>query len=198
MIARTWMRTAFALTLAFTAACAAWSQENPRTTPSAAATAADFDPRNSNVQKILRDAVTRQASLDTAQSGAQKPARDDAAEAAQSATPPPTDFSATLRSLRELGAAPSDSLSAPLAVKFRAPRRFDHMNCDYFDCVAVTADGEPLYTIPRENYYGAVDDQTSHDSWLRCPSGVDKCREISVGLPLQWSGVSIGTLEVPF
>ena len=175
-----------AVVLALAAACAAWSQENPRATPPVPVTAATFDLRNSSVQKILRAA---------------------AAEEAPPAEKPPKDFSAALRSLRELDAATSASLSAPLAVKFRTARRFHHMDCDSFTCVAVTADGDPLYTVPRQNYSGTLDGQTSSDSWLRCQSGndllttferYDKCRGISVGLPLQWNGFNFDTPKLTF
>jgi hypothetical protein len=73
-----------------------------------------------------------------------------------------------------------------LSLTFRAPRRAHHMTCDAINCVAYTADGDTLYTIPR--------DEPHRDEWLSCQSSndllttferYDKCRGVNVGLPSQ-------------
>jgi hypothetical protein len=83
------------------------------------------------------------------------------------------------------------SKAAPLTVKFKAPRRVDHLDCDSIDCVAYNADDIALFTIPREQYYGVHGNKPA-DAWLACQSGddllttferYDKCRGITIGLP---------------
>lgn len=85
---------------------------------------------------------------------------------------------------------------------FRAPRRMHHMKCDLTDCVAYTADGDALYTVPRDQYLG-VNGGGTKDDWLTCQSGndllttferFDKCRGVSIGLPVQVGGT---LLNVP-
>jgi hypothetical protein len=82
---------------------------------------------------------------------------------------------------------------------FRAPRRMHHMKCDLADCVAYTADGDALYTVPRDQYLG-VNGGGTKDEWLTCQSGndllttferFDKCRGVSIGLPVQVGGTLI-------
>lgn len=82
---------------------------------------------------------------------------------------------------------------------FRAPRRAHHMDCDSFNCVAYTADDQALYTIPREQYYG-VNSSDPQKAWLSCQSGndllttferYDKCRGVTIGLPLQGHDVIV-------
>jgi hypothetical protein len=96
--------------------------------------------------------------------------------------------------------------SAPLTMRpalqdipFRAPRRPHHMDCDSFDCVAYTADDEALYSIPRDQYFG-VNSDDPEKAWLSCQSGndllstferYDKCRGVSIGLPLQGHDVIV-------
>jgi hypothetical protein len=99
--------------------------------------------------------------------------------------------------------APNSQLAADLTasatrpaladIPFRAPRRPHHMDCDSFNCVAYTADDEALYTIPRDQYFG-VNSNDPQKAWLSCQSGndllttferYDKCRGVSIGLPLQ-------------
>jgi hypothetical protein len=67
------------------------------------------------------------------------------------------------------------------------------------DCVAYTADGDALYTIPREQYLGASGDNPREVS-QSCRSGndllatferYDKCHAFGVGLPLQIGGVMV-------
>jgi hypothetical protein len=81
--------------------------------------------------------------------------------------------------------------TAPLEIRFKAPRRVHHLDCDSFDCVAYNADDIALFTIPREQYYGVHGDKPA-DAWLACQSGndllttferYDKCRGITIGLP---------------
>lgn len=78
-----------------------------------------------------------------------------------------------------------------MRLRFRAPRRADHITCDPLNCVAYTADDVALYTIPHEQYYGPHGD-TPGEEWLSCQSHddllstferYDKCRGISIGLP---------------
>ena len=90
----------------------------------------------------------------------------------------------------EPGAEPSEV--AP--IHFRAPRRLHHMDCNSFTCVAFTADNEVLYTIPRDQYLGIRSGgNDGQDEWLSCQSGnnllstferYDKCRGVSIGLPM--------------
>ena len=77
-------------------------------------------------------------------------------------------------------------------IPFRAPRRVHHMDCDSFNCVAYTADDQALYTIPREQYFG-INADDPQEAWLSCQSGndllttferYDKCRGVTIGLPL--------------
>lgn len=95
------------------------------------------------------------------------------------------------------------ALGAQTSIPFRAPRRFDHLKCDSYDCVAYNADDVALYTIPRSQVYGPRGDKPA-DEWLSCQSRdnllttferYDKCRGISVGIP----SATIGnvTLELP-
>jgi hypothetical protein len=86
--------------------------------------------------------------------------------------------------------------AAPAEIKpipFRAPRRVHHVDCDSFVCVAYTADNDALFSIPRDQYFGVSGDGGSRDSWLACQSGndllstferYDKCRGVSIGLPV--------------
>ena len=78
-------------------------------------------------------------------------------------------------------------------IPVRAPRRPHHMGCDSFHCVAYSADGDALYTIPREQYHGIAGDNPQ-DEWLSCQSGndllttferYDECRGVNIGLPSQ-------------
>lgn len=90
------------------------------------------------------------------------------------------------------------------SIPFRAPRRLHHMDCDSFDCVAYTADNQPLYTIPREQYLG-INTDNSKEAWLSCQSGddllttferYDKCRGVSIGLPLQTHDVIVNLPKI--
>jgi hypothetical protein len=105
--------------------------------------------------------------------------------------------------------AASDAVTAtgPMAVKFKAPRRVHHMDCDSFNCVAYNADDIALFTIPREQYYGVHGDKPA-DAWLACQSGndllttferYDKCRGITIGLPpVGFGNVIIDTPKLTF
>jgi hypothetical protein len=87
-----------------------------------------------------------------------------------------------------------------MKLRFRAPLRPDHINCDILNCVAYTADDVALYTIPREQYF-APHGITPQDEWLSCQSHddllstferYDKCRGISIGIP----PVAIGNVQL--
>jgi hypothetical protein len=89
--------------------------------------------------------------------------------------------------LEKPAAAPRTELS----VVFRAPRRIDHTECDSFNCVAYPADEVALFSVPRDQYYGAASGK-SGDDWLSCQSHddllttferYDKCRGVTIGLP---------------
>lgn len=96
-------------------------------------------------------------------------------------------------------AAPAGKNIPPL--KFRAPRRVHHVECDSFDCTAYTADDDALFSVPREQYFGAIGNGTSpRENWLACQSGnnllstferYDKCRGVSIGIPVQANDVTI-------
>jgi hypothetical protein len=82
---------------------------------------------------------------------------------------------------------------------FRAPRRMHHMDCGLSDCVAYNADGDALFTVPREQYVG-TNANNAADEWLSCQSGndllttfqrYDKCRGVGIGLPLQFHDVIV-------
>jgi hypothetical protein len=80
-----------------------------------------------------------------------------------------------------------------LSLTFRAPRRAHHMNCDSFVCVAYSADGDALFTIPRDQTSRVTDvGDNGRNEWLSCQSGndllttferYDKCRGVTIGLP---------------
>ncbi|MEO8061698.1 MAG: hypothetical protein ABI821_03015 [Pseudomonadota bacterium] len=97
--------------------------------------------------------------------------------------------------------------TAPIAVKFKAPRRVDHTDCDSFNCVAYNADEIALFTIPREQYFGVHGDKPA-DGWLSCQSRddllttferYDKCRGITIGLPpVSFGNVMLDTPKLTF
>jgi hypothetical protein len=101
------------------------------------------------------------------------------------------------------GNKPLPDESAPTDIKplpFRAPRRVHHVDCDSFNCVAYTADNDALFSVPRDQYFGVTEDGGTRDSWLACQSGddllttferYDKCRGISVGIPVQFRDVTV-------
>ena len=149
------------------------AQESPKTP----ASAAPFDLKNDSVQEVIRaTAATSSENTDdgfrlTSDATRKKPVEND---------PVPAN--------KELKDIP-----------VRAPRRPHHMGCDSFHCVAYTADGDALYTIPREQYYGVSGDNPE-DDWLSCQSGnnllttferYDKCRGVSIGLPLQINDIMV-------
>jgi hypothetical protein len=89
-------------------------------------------------------------------------------------------------------------------IPFRAPRRLHHMDCDSFNCVAYSADGEALYTVSREQHFG-INTDDSKEAWLSCQSGdnllttferYDKCRGVSIGLPLQGNDVIVNLPKI--
>jgi len=96
---------------------------------------------------------------------------------------------------------PAESAATDLKpLPFRAPRRVHHMECDSFNCVAYTADNDALFSVPRDQYFGVRENDGSRDSWLSCQSGnnllstferYDKCRGVSVGIPVQMHDVIV-------
>jgi hypothetical protein len=132
---------------------------------------ATFDLKNAGVQEVVR--ATAAAAAENTDDGFRL-ARDTTRKQPVESDPTPA--------AKELKDIP-----------VRAPRRPHHVGCDSFHCVAYTADGDALYTIPRERYYGVAGDNPQ-DEWLSCQSGddllttferYDKCRGVSIGLPLQ-------------
>jgi hypothetical protein len=55
-------------------------------------------------------------------------------------------------------------------IRFRAPRRLHHTDCDSFSCVAYDADDQPLYSFPRDQLSGrgSLGDGDALDAWLSC------------------------------
>lgn len=98
-------------------------------------------------------------------------------------------------------ADPSESAPTQLEpLPFRAPRRVHHVDCDSFNCVAYTADDDALFSVPRDQYFGVTGNGSTRDSWLACQSGndllttferYDKCRGVSVGIPVQFRDVTV-------
>jgi hypothetical protein len=96
---------------------------------------------------------------------------------------------------------PGEPTTADLKpLPFRAPRRVHHVDCDSFNCVAYTADDDVLFSIPRDQYFGVTGNGSTKDSWLACQSGndllttferYDKCRGVSVGIPVQFRDVTV-------
>lgn len=88
-------------------------------------------------------------------------------------------------------------------IRFRAPRRVHHTKCDSEDCVAYTADNEPLFSMSRDLRPGldGMSTEQLDDAWLSCQDThnllstferFDRCRGIRVGPPpLAVSGVDI-------
>lgn len=78
------------------------------------------------------------------------------------------------------------------ALEFRGRRGFHHMDCDSINCVAYDANGDALYSIPRDQYYGHGVGKDSDEGWLSCQSGNnllstferhDHCQGITTGIP---------------
>jgi hypothetical protein len=104
---------------------------------------------------------------------------------------------------------PQDNDTAPAraalrSIPFRAPRRLHHMDCDSLNCVAYSADGEALYSVPREQQFG-INTDDSKEAWLSCQSSdnllttferYDKCRGVSIGLPLQSHDVIVNLPKI--
>lgn len=95
-------------------------------------------------------------------------------------------------------------IEAQLAdLHFRAPRRVHHTKCDGEDCIAYTADNEPLFSMDRElrRDLASMSTEQLDDAWLSCQDTnnllstferFDRCRGIRVGPPpLQLNGVGI-------
>jgi hypothetical protein len=115
----------------------------------------------------------------------QKIIRDSAQE--QMATAPPS------ADALMLDQSPVAQLVDQVTLPFRAPRRPHHLACDSFNCVAYSADDVALYSVPREQFYGAsAPGNDTKDAWLSCQSRdnmlstferYDKCRGVTIGLP---------------
>jgi hypothetical protein len=98
-------------------------------------------------------------------------------------------------------AEPSESAPTDIEpLPFRAPRRVHHVDCDSFNCVAYTADDDTLFSVPRDQYFGVTGNGSASDAWLACQSGndllstferYDKCRGLSVGLPVQGRDLTV-------
>jgi hypothetical protein len=136
----------------------------------------EFDLRNSSVQGVIR-ANARAAA---------------APSQPQSAQNLPVNFTLAAGAMEQQG------------VPFRAPRRTQRLDCGLSDCVAYDADGDALFTVPREQYVGTRG-KTAADEWLSCQSSndllttferYDKCRGVSIGLPLKISDSDI-ILKLP-
>lgn len=79
-------------------------------------------------------------------------------------------------------------------LRFRAPRRVHHTKCDGDECIAYTADNEPLFSLDRElqpDFHSMSAGQLD-DAWLSCQDThnllstferFDRCRGIRVGPP---------------
>ena len=97
----------------------------------------------------------------------------------------------------DAGHESEDPLLSPMdqklgALRFRAPRRVHHTECNSLDCVAYTADDEPLFTYPRDQMWRDQSLAGGKDVWLSCQDGddllttferYDKCRGVTIGLP---------------
>jgi hypothetical protein len=79
-------------------------------------------------------------------------------------------------------------------IRFRAPRRVHHTECDSEDCVAYTADNEALFTLNRgvRTDLDSMNTEQLDDAWLSCQDTnnllstferFDRCRGIRVGPP---------------
>jgi hypothetical protein len=94
------------------------------------------------------------------------------------------------------------------SIPFRVLRRPHHLKCDNIDCIAYTADDVALYSVPRSQYYGErTDGANSSDEWLSCQSRnnmlstferYDKCRGITIGLPLSFGNTTIAAPGLSF
>jgi hypothetical protein len=99
-------------------------------------------------------------------------------------------------------------LRGQTTIPFRAPIRPHHVKCDNFDCIAYSADEVALYSVPRSQYYGdRLDGNNKMDGWLSCQSRdnllttferYDKCRGVTVGLPLTFGNTVIGAPGLRF
>ncbi len=88
-------------------------------------------------------------------------------------------------------------------IRFRAPRRVHHTQCDGEDCVAYSADNEALFSMDRQ-FSNAIDPMASgkrEDGWLSCQDThnllstferYDRCRGIRIGAP----PLTVGNLGV--
>jgi hypothetical protein len=152
------------------------SQTKPPSAPPASETSRvseppGFDLRNTHVQSVIRDNA-RAAS---------------APSQTQTAQNLPADTIPSARGIEQQSLA------------FRAPRRVHHVDCGLSDCVAYNADGDALFTVPREQFVG-TNGNTASDEWLSCQSSndllttferYDKCRGVSIGLPVQVHNVIV-------
>jgi hypothetical protein len=130
-----------------------------------------FDLRNTRVQSVIRANARAASAPSQAQTGQNLPA----------------------------DTTPAASAIEQQGIAFRAPRRMHHMDCGLSDCVAYNADGDALFTVPREQYVGTHANNAA-DEWLSCQSGndllttserYDKCRGVGIGLPLQFHDVIV-------
>ena len=131
----------------------------------------DFDLRNSSVQRVI-SANARAASAPSQPQSVQYKTGQDL----------PVTLTFVAGAIEQQG------------IPFRASRRMQRMDCGLTDCVAYNADGDALFTIPREQYVG-TNGRTASDEWMSCQSSndllttferYDKCRGIGIGLPLRF------------
>ena len=103
------------------------------------------------------------------------------------------DSTAQLAAANSAEAQPPVSLRGQTTIPFRAPLRPHHVKCDNIDCIAYSADDVPLYSVPRSQYSGDRLEEGKRDAWLSCQSRdnmlstferYDKCRGVTIGLPL--------------
>jgi hypothetical protein len=111
---------------------------------------------------------------------------------------------APIKAVDDTSSVVADKKIPPL--QFRAPRRVHHVECDSFACTAYTADEVALFSVPRDQYFslgngGAIGNGASpRENWLACQSGndllstferYDKCRGVTIGIPVQTNDVTI-------
>jgi hypothetical protein len=81
------------------------------------------------------------------------------------------------------------------------------VKCDNIDCIAYSADDAPLYSVPRSQYYGDRLEESKRDAWLSCQSRdnllstferYDKCRGVTIGLPLTFGNPVIAAPGLSF
>jgi hypothetical protein len=103
---------------------------------------------------------------------------------------------------------PPIALAGQTSIPFRAPLRPHHVKCDNASCTAYTADDATLYSVPRSQYYGErIEGSNKMGAWLTCQSRdnllttferYDKCRGITIGLPLTFGNTVVAAPGLSF